>query len=104
MTAIGRALDAIFRNRHMASDGVYLPQGGDPVPVRVMLRRGDAAARGVGIDAFVPAAAAEVRVSELAEVVEGARLTIGPEAWIVMGPRREDPDRLVWTMGLETAP
>lgn len=88
----------------MAVDGIYTPANGDPVPVRVMLRRGDVAARGVGLDAVVPAAAADIRVSELAACAEGDRLAVGADAWLVVGPRREDPDRLIWTVGLETAP
>ena len=74
------------------------PAGGEPVPVRVIVRRPDTIV-GFG-DTRIHAGTAtfELRVSEVANPRPGDGLTVGGENFVVQGePERRDPDRLVWS-------
>lgn len=96
------ALDDIFNDAGMATAGVFTPAdvGAQPVAVRVLFTNPDAAFNDFGGGAVASVATAEIRVSELAEVREGATLSIGSDVYRVRSPRRPDADRLVWRFSL----
>jgi hypothetical protein len=60
----------------------------------------DATFAAFGIDALTrPAAAFELRASEVASPRPGDQLMLGSETVVIQGePERRDPDRLVWTL------
>jgi len=41
MGALAAAVDALFADSSIATDATYTPDGGTPLPVRVVLRRPD---------------------------------------------------------------
>jgi len=83
----------------------YTRIGGQPVPITVLPKRPDR------IDDFdntrfvSETAVFEVRVSELPDPAEGGEIAIDAERFLIQGrPRREDPDRLVWTLEAHLVP
>jgi hypothetical protein len=96
MTAFAGAVDATFAA--FGIDALYTPAGGEPVPVRVVVRRPDTIV-GFG-DARIHAEIAilELRAAEVASPRPGDQLALDGETFIVQGePERRDPDRLVWS-------
>jgi hypothetical protein len=84
-------------------DAMYLPAGGDPVPVRVIARRPDTIVGFGETRVHAETATLEVRASEVANPRPDNQLTVDGETFVVQGePERRDPDRLVWT--LDTRP
>lgn len=93
------AVDSLFRSV-LAVDATYTPSGGDPAAVRAVTRTPaqDLAAQVTGINR--PAYAADIRVSEVTQPVEGDVLTIGSDSFRV---RRYsyDSHKLVWQLDLD---
>ena len=95
--AFRAAIDAMFRDRHMASDALYRAGGsGDPVPVRVIKRAPDRIAN-FGDGRFVADAVLyDVRVSEVAVLAPGDTLEVAGVVYELRGEPVRDAERLVW--------
>ena len=91
------ALDATFAA--FGFDALYTPAGGEPIPVRVIVRRPDAIVGFGETRTHAETATFELRASDVASPRPGDQLTVGSETLVVQGePERRDPDRLVWTL------
>ena len=102
MTAFQDAVDATFAA--FGIDAMYLPAGGDPVPVRVIARRPDTIVGFGETRVHAETATFELRVSDVANPRPDDQLTVGGETFVVQGePERRDPERLVWTLGAQPA-
>tara|TARA_R110000787_G_scaffold143488_5_gene257282 strand:- start:54911 stop:55225 length:315 start_codon:yes stop_codon:yes gene_type:complete len=99
MTAVGMAMDVLFADQNIASDGLYIPSGEDAVPVRLIARRPDEIIGFGETRVHSETTLFDVRVSEVPEPRPGDRVTFNERSYVVQGePERKDPDRLVWTL------
>jgi hypothetical protein len=95
MTVFGDAVDATFAA--FGIDAVYTPAGGEPVEVRIIVRRPDTIIGFGETRIHAESATFEVRASEVASPRPGDQLTAGSDIFVIQGePERRDPDRLVW--------
>jgi hypothetical protein len=102
MTVFQGAVDATFTA--FGIDAMYLPAGGDPVPVRVIARRPDTIVGFGETRIHAETAILELRASEVADPHQGDQLTVGSDTFVIQGePERRDPDRLVWTVDVRPA-
>jgi hypothetical protein len=100
MTAFQGAVDATFAA--FGIDAVYAPAGGEPVSVRVIVRRPDAIVGFGESRIHVETSTFEVRASEVANPRPSDQLIIDGQTFVVQGePERRDPDRLVWTLDVK---
>ena len=75
------------------------PAGGDPVGVRVIIRRPDTIVGFGETRIHTETATFELRVVEVADPRAGDQLTVGDDPFAIQGePERRDPDRLVWSL------
>jgi hypothetical protein len=97
MRGFGLMIDALFRNPVLGVDALFRPGGtGDPVPVRVVLRRPDRIAS-FGDGRFVAEAILiDVRIAEVAALAPGDRFELGAVTYEVRGEPVRDSERLVW--------
>jgi hypothetical protein len=96
MTAFAGAVDATFAA--FGIDALYTPAGGEPVPVRVVVRRPDTIVGFGDTRIHAETAILELRAIEVASPRPGDQLALDGETFIVQGePERRDPDRLVWS-------
>jgi hypothetical protein len=85
-------------------DALYTPEGGDPLPVRVIARHPDTIVGFGETRIHAETATFEVRASEVANPRPDDHLAVGGETFVVQGePERRDPDRLVWTVDVRPA-
>ena len=91
------AVDAIFSVH--GCDASYQPPSGPELPdIRVIRRVGDQMAGIESLRIIREARLIDVRASEVAAPVKGGVFVVGGQSLkITADPRREDPDRLVWT-------
>jgi hypothetical protein len=102
MTVMRSAIDGVFDA--FGASATYTPAGGEPLSVRVIVRRPDAIV-GFG-EARIRAETAtfEVRVSEVGSPRRGDRLVLDGASFVLQGePEPRDPDRLVWTVDVRPA-
>lgn len=102
MSLFGDMVDFIFSDDDLADDGVYTPNGGSPISVRVIINRPDIDASLFQSDVIVGDYTADIRYSELSVVEDGAELSVGSDNYTVISPSIKDSKRLVWTMGLRS--
>jgi hypothetical protein len=101
MTVFQGVVDATFAA--FGIDALYMPAGGDPVPVRVIARRPDTIVGFGETRIHAETATFEVRTSEIASPRPNDQLTVAGDNFVIQGePERRDTDRLVWT--LDTRP
>ncbi len=103
MLAFAAAMDAIFQDANMAAEATWTPQGGAPLPVRVIRKAPDdltsfGAARILSDTTLI-----DVRVSEMPSVKSGDTIIIGPDTFTVQGEPKRDREHLVWTIELVPA-
>ena len=102
MTVFQGAVDATFAA--FGIDAVYMPAGGDPVPVRVIARRPDTIVGFGETRIHAETGTFEVRASEFANPRPDDQLIVDGQTFVVQGePERRDPDRLVWTLDVRAA-
>lgn len=99
---LASAIDAIFADRNIARDAVYVAGGGEALLVRVIERRPDVVSEFAGGRIASATAVFDLRVSEVATPRPGDRLELDGETYLVQGEPRRDAARLVWT--LDTRP
>lgn len=102
MTVFAAAIDALFRDSHMAADATYTPAGGDPVTVRAIRMAPDIARDFYGAQIHSDTVVIEVRVSEVAAPAAGDAITFDGEDRVVQGVPTRDDHRTVWL--LDTRP
>ncbi len=102
MPAFTVAIDELFADPNIATEAIYTPAGGDPVPVRVIAKRPDEIV-GFG-DTRIHAATAvfDVRVPEFPAPAEGDTLEVDGQTFLVQGTPVKDREGLIWT--LDTRP
>ncbi len=104
MTAVGTAMDVLFADPNIASDGLYIPSGDDAVPVRLIARRPDQIIGFGETRVHSETTLFDIRVSEVPEPRPGDQVTFNERSYVVQGePERQDPDRLVWTLDVRPA-
>jgi hypothetical protein len=102
MNVFAQAIHDLFADPNLAADAVYLPEGGEPVSVRVIARRPDRVLEFGDARLHAETAVFEVRVSEVPNPRPGDRLDVGGEIFVIQGEPVRDSERLVWT--LDTRP
>lgn len=103
MSVFAPAIDDLFADPNLAADAVYLPDGGEPVAVRVIARRPDRVLDFGDARLHAETAMLEVRVSEVSNPRPGDRLEVGGEVFAIQGEPIRDRERLVWTVDLRPA-
>lgn len=96
-----RMIDDCFER--LGTDAVYTPDGGAPVPVRVMPRRADSIVGFGETRLHAETTLFDVRVAEVAAPRPGDGLAVGAESFVVQGEPVRDAERLVWTLDLRPA-
>lgn len=102
MTVFAAAIDDLFADPNLAADAVFLPEGEEPVSVRVIARRPDRVLEFGDARLHAETAVFEVRASEVPNPRPGERLEVGGETFVIQGEPVRDSARLVWT--LDTRP
>ncbi|TWB15600.1 head-tail joining protein [Nitrospirillum bahiense] len=95
------ALDALYADPNMACDGVYTPDGGAPVAVRVVWAQPDrdfSSSNGGGVTAR--ATIARIRTSELPAAARGAALVVDGVPYQVDKPTQPGKRRREWHLEL----
>jgi len=103
MSALGAAVDALFADTNVAADATYTPDGGSPVPVRIVFRRPDSVTDFGGAQVWSETTQADLRVAEVASPRPGDTITIGGDAFLIHGEPVRDRERLVWTVDFRPA-
>ena len=102
-SAFASALEALFADAHLASDIVYIAEGGAPSLVRAILRRPDDVTSFGEARIWSESTRLDLRLSEVANPRPGDRIEIDGEAFLVQGEPVRDRERLVWTVDLRPA-
>ncbi len=102
MSVFAQAIDDLFADPNLAADAVYLPEDGEPIPVRVITRRPDRVLEFGDARLHAETAVFEVRAGEVPNPRPGDRLDVGGEIFVIQGEPVRDSERLVWT--LDTRP
>lgn len=102
MTVFAQAIDDLFADPNLAADAVFLPEGGEPAPIRIIARRPDRAVEFGDARLHAETAVFEVRATEVPNPRPGDRLDVGGEMFVIQGEPIRDSERLVWT--LDTRP
>jgi len=103
MSAFAAAVGAIFAEPNIGRDAVYTPEGGAPVPVRVVARRADAVSDFGDARLWSETTRIDLRVAEVPSPRPGDRIEIDGDAFLIQGEPVRDRERLVWTVDLRPA-
>lgn len=97
------ALDALFTDGNIGIDGVYIPEGGVPVLLRVVIRRADEITGFGDAQLWSETTRVDLRVAEVPAPRPGDRIEMDGEAFLIQGEPVRDRERLVWTVDLRPA-
>lgn len=103
MTAFAAAMEAIFSDQNMAVDATWTPQGGAPLPVRVIRKAPDELTSFGAARILSDTMIVDVRVADMPNPKPGDTITIGPDTFTLQGAPKRDRERLVWTLELAFA-
>jgi hypothetical protein len=103
MSAFAAAVGALFADPNIGRDAVYTPEGGAPVPVRVVARRADAVSDFGDARLWSETTRIDLRVAEVPSPRPGDRIEIAGDAFLIQGEPVRDRARLVWTVDLRPA-
>ena len=103
MSAFAAAVGALFADRNIGRDAVYIADGGAPVLVRVVARRADAISDFGDARLWSESTRIDLRVADVANPRPGDRIEIDGEAFLIQGEPVRDRERLVWTVDLRSA-
>ena len=98
MNIFAHAIDDLFAEPNLARDAIFRPAGSGDVHCRVILRGQDVDANPFGVDVIAEGTVIEVRSSEVTTPTRGDSFIIDAATYTLnAAPRRDDPDRLIWT-------
>jgi len=103
MNAFAAAMDAIFGDQNMAAEATWTPQGGAPLPVRVIRKAPDELTTYGAARILSDTTLVDVRVSEMTSVKSGDTIIIGPDTFTIQGEPKRDRERLIWSLELVPA-
>ena len=103
MSAFSAAVDAIFQDANMAADAIWTPQGGAPLPVRVIRKAPDELTSFGAARILSDTTIVDVRVSEMPSPKPGDTIIIGADTFTIQGEPKRDRERLIWTLELVPA-
>lgn len=103
MSAFAAAIDDLFADPNIGRDAVYTPEGGAPVPVRVVAGRADTITDFGDARLWSETTRIDLRVTEVPNPRPGDRIEIGGDAFLIQGEPVRDRERLVWTVDLRPA-
>jgi hypothetical protein len=103
MLAFAAAMDAIFNDANMAADATWTPQGGLPLPVRVIRKAPDEMTTFGAARILSDTTIVDVRFSEMPSPKPGDTIIIGADSFTIQGELKRDRERLVWTAELVPA-
>ena len=103
MLAFAAAMDAIFMDTNMAADATWTPQGGAPLPVRVIRKAPDEMTTFGAARILSETTLVDVRVAEMANPKPGDTVIIGPDTFTIQGEPKRDRERLIWSLELVPA-
>lgn len=103
MNAFGAAVGLLFADPNIGGDAVYTPEGGTPMPVRIIARRADEVTGFGDARLWSETTRIDLRVAEVPNPRPGDRLGIDGNAFIIQGEPVRDRERLVWTVDLRPA-
>jgi len=103
VNAFAAAMDAIFSDANMAVEATWTPQGGAPLPVRVIRKAPDELTSFGAARILSDTTLVDVQVSEVPSVKSGDTIIIGPDTFTIQGEPKRDRERLIWTLELMPA-
>jgi len=103
LNAFAAAIDAIFQDQNMAAEATWTPQGGVPLPVRVIRKAPDELTSFGAARILSDTTIIDVRVSEMPSVKSGDTIIIGADTFTIQGEPKRDRERLIWTLELVLA-
>ena len=103
MSIFAVAIDALFGDRNIARDAVYIADGGEPRLIRVVTRRADDISSFGDARIWSETTRVDLRVAEVSNPRPGDRIEIDGEAFLIQGEPVRDRERLVWTIDLRPA-
>lgn len=103
MTAFASASAVLFADPHLSTAAVWTPEGGDPVALRLMLRRPDQVQEWGEARIVTGTVRADIRTADAPTLAHGDAIAVGATAYIVNGEPTRDPLQLVWSATLVPA-
>jgi len=103
MNAFAATVDLLFSDPNIGRDAVYTPEGGAPMPVRIIVRRADEVTGFGEARLWSETTRIDLRVAEVANPRPGDQLAIDGGAFLIQGEPVRDHERLVWTVDLRPA-
>ena len=100
MNAFAAAMDALFQDANMAAEATWTPQGGAPLPVRVIRKAPDEMTTFGAARVLSETTLVDVRVAEMANPKPGDTIIIGPDTFTIQGEPKRDRERLIWSLEL----
>jgi len=100
MSAFSAAMDAIFQDASMAVDATWTPQGGVPLPMRVIRKAPDELTSFGAARILSDTTLVDVRVSEMPIPKPSDVIIIGPDTFTIQGEPKRDRERLIWSLEL----
>lgn len=101
--ALASTIMALFADRNIARDAVYVADGGAPHLIRVVMRRADEVTSFGDARLWSETTRIDLRVAEVANPRPGDRVEIDGDAFNIQGEPVRDRERLVWTVDLRPA-
>jgi hypothetical protein len=103
MRAFAAAVDLLFADPNIGKDAVYTPEGGTPVPVRIIARRADEVTGFGEARLWSETTRIDLRVAEVSAPRPDDQIAIDGDAFLIQGEPVRDRERLVWTVDLRPA-
>jgi len=101
MTAFAIAMTAIFADRNMAVNALWLAGGVGPgVAVRVIRKSPDEITPFGAGRILSETTLLDARIADLPTPAPGDRINIGLESFILQGEPKLDRERLIWTLDM----
>lgn len=100
MSALAAAMDLLFADPNIGRDAVHTPDGGTPVPVRIIARRADEVTGFGEARLWSETTRIDLRVAEVPNPRPGDQIDIDGDAFLIQGEPVRDRERLVWTVDL----
>jgi len=100
LNAFAAAMDALFQDANMAAEATWTPQGGAPLPVRVIRKAPDEMTTFGAARVLSETTLVDVRVAEMANPKPGDTIIIGPDTFTIQGEPKRDRERLIWSLEL----